>query len=102
MLISSFYIYRTTATCSKYGFGNTEEPCRVGFSEQAKTAPPSWGFLTRLRTMGRLATFLDVATARIAFVLVLAFAGIVVLDTWRLFVTGYGYVEVTSPPRKFK
>jgi hypothetical protein len=52
--------------------------------------------------MGRLATFLDVATARIAFVLVLAFAGIVVLDTWRLFVTGYGYVEVTSPPRKFK
>ena len=52
--------------------------------------------------MGRLATFIDSATAHIAFVLVLAVFGIVVLDTWRQFVTGYGYVEVPMTPQKFK
>ena len=53
--------------------------------------------------MGKLATFIARAMSRFALVLVLAVFCIVLVDTWRQFVTGYpGYVKFRSPPEKFK
>ena len=53
--------------------------------------------------MGKLATFIDRAMSRFALVLVLAVFCIVLVDTWRQFVTGYpGYVKFRNPPEKFK
>ena len=53
--------------------------------------------------MGKLATFIDRAMSRLALVLVLAVFCIVLVDTWRQFVTGYpGYVKFRNPPEKFK
>ena len=76
-------------------------------AEQAANSAP--GRSRRVATspaappMGKLATFIDRAMSRLALVLVLAVFCIVLVDTWRQFVTGYpGYVKFRSPPEKFK
>ena len=71
----------------------TARPDGADASPSSPAAPP----------MGKLATFIDRAMSRLALVLVLAVFCIVLVDTWRQFVTGYpGYVKFRNPPEKFK
>ena len=83
---------RSSSLCEVKADANTaREPARA--SPPSPAPPP----------MGKLATFIDRAMSRLALVLVLAVFCIVLVDTWRQFVTGYpGYVKFRNPPEKFK